>query len=186
MNTSTSLVFYRLDINDEIAFDPLRIINTNIGDTRRTGFITDANYSPIDQLNLGFNFSYVNADVVEGPLTGLDIPFVAEHTFNLYSSYQFKQHLSGYFEVLGISERTTVGDFFNTVQLLAGHVTTNLNLSYNRGPISAGFKINNILDTEYRDNAQIGFGPAPTFIPETTFFPAPERNFLFTLSYNYD
>jgi len=185
-NANASLVFYRLDVNDEIAFDPLRFINTNIGDTRRTGFITDANYSPIDQLNLGFNFSYVNADVVEGPLTGLDIPFVAEHTFNLYSSYQFTQHLSGYFEVLGISERTTVGDFFNTVQSLAGHVTTNLNLSYNRGPISAGFKINNILDTEYRDNAQIGFGPAPTFIPETTFFPAPERNFLFTLSYNYD
>ena len=184
LNTNVNFVFYRLDINDEIDFDPVLFINTNIGDTQRDGFIIDASYSPIEKLYLGFNYNFVDAVIKKGSLAGLEIPFVAKHTVNLTTGYHFTDRIYGQIELNGISARVATGDFFNTNPSLPGYIIGNLNLKYESGPVQMDFRINNVLDKKYRDNAQLGFR-APLFLPETTYFPAPGRNYLFTFSYQY-
>lgn len=183
--TNVNMVFYRLDINDEIDFDPVLFINTNIGDTRRNGIIVDASYTPVEKLSIGVNYSFVNAVVENGPLKGIDIPFVARHTIKLTTGYQFSPQFYGQAELLGISKRVATGDFFNSHPPLPGYVIGNLNLKYENGPFGLDFRINNVLDRKYSDNAQLGFR-APLFIPETTYFPAPDRNYLLTLSYQFN
>ena len=184
-NANVNFVFYRLNLKDEIDFDPVLFINTNIGDTRRNGFIVDANYSPIKQLLLGFSWSYVNAEIENGALAGLDIPFVAKHTVRLTSGYQFSDRLRGQAEILGITERIATGDFFNANASLPGYVISNIYLSYRYDPVTIGFRINNLLDKEYNDNAQAALRP-PLFTPETAYYPAPERNFMFTFLYEFN
>ena len=176
---------YQIDLDNEIEFDPVLFINTNIGNTRRRGVILDINHAPLERLSLGLNYSYVLADFVTGPLAGMDIPFVARHTLKLSAGYDFLRHLHGQLEVLGITRRDAVGDFFNTGTPLAGYVTANAFLRYTHGPVTVGFKINNLLDRKYSDNAQLGFRP-PFFMPETALFPAPERNFQVSFEYDFN
>ena len=178
------LAAYRLDLEDEIDFDPLLFINTNIGDTERNGFIIDVAYAPVAGLDLGMNYGFVDAEIESGPLEGLPIPFVARHTARITAGYRLSERWRGQLEILGIGERTATGDFFNANPPLPGYVIGNLVIDYQRGPLSAGLRINNLLDKEYRDSAQIGFRP-PLFRPETAYFPAPERNFLITLAYEF-
>jgi outer membrane receptor protein involved in Fe transport len=87
--------------------------------------------------------------------------------------------------VHGISRRTANGDFFASNAPLAGHVVGDFYLTWTRGPVTVGLKINNLLDKHYSDNAQIGFR-APFYMPETAYFPAPGRNFLLSLQYHHD
>ena len=179
-----NLAVYQLDLHDEIEFDPVLFINTNIGDTRRRGIILDVNFTPLERLSLGLHYGYVMADIVKGPLSGLDIPFVARHTVELGAGYDFLPELHGQLDVLGITRRVAVGDFFNTGAQLPGAITANAHLQYTHGPVRLGFKVSNILDKKYSDNAQLGFRP-PLFTPETAWFPAPERNFLVSFEYNF-
>jgi iron complex outermembrane receptor protein len=184
-NSRINFTAYQLDLDNEIEFDPVLFINTNIGNTRRRGVILDINYAPVERLSLGLDYSYVLADIITGPLTGLAIPFVARHTLKLSAGYDFLQHVHGQLEVLGITRRVAVGDFFNTGKSLAAYVTANAFLRYTYGPVRAGIKINNILDRKYSDNAQLGFRP-PFFMPETALFPAPERNFQISFEYDFN
>lgn len=176
---------YQLDLDNEIEFDPVLFINTNIGDTRRRGIVLDVDLAPLEWLSLGLHYGYVRADIVKGPLTGMDVPFVARHTVKLIAGYNFLPGLHGQLEVLGISQRTAASDFFNVVNPLPGYVMANAHLRYTHGPVSLGIKINNILDKKYSDNAQLGFRP-PLFTPETAWFPAPERNFLVSFEYDFN
>ena len=179
------LLLYRLDLNDEIAFDPILFINTNIGETRRRGVILEGGYAPIDELTLGGHLSYVDAEVTGGPLTGSDIPFVANYIARASVDYRFSERFSGFFEVYGISDRVAQGDFANELTGLPGYVIGNLNLTYRRDRFALALLINNIFDREYSDSAIASFRP-PFFTAETAFFPAPERNILVTLSFRYD
>jgi len=88
------------------------------------------------------------------------------------------------FDVYGISDRVATGDFDNALPGAPGYVITNANVSYRWKGLALTLAVNNLFDREYADNAQTGFR-APLFVPETVRFPAPERNFLVTLSYTY-
>ena len=182
---AATVVAYRLDVHREIDFDPLRFINTNIGDTRRYGVSMNASWSATDRLTLEGAFNFVDAGILSGPLAGLSIPFVAATTASVNAAYRFTDHLQGSLSVHGISKRTANGDFFGSNAPLAGHVIGDFYLAWRQGPISLGLKINNVMDKRYSDNAQIGFR-APLYAPETAWFPAPGRNFLISLQYHHD
>jgi iron complex outermembrane receptor protein len=182
---AANLGVYRLDLDNEIDFDPLRFINTNIGATRRRGVSLNASWQATDRLSLAAAFSYVDAGIVGGPLTGLAIPFVAAVTGSFNADYRFNHGLRVHAAVHGIGKRTANGDFFNRGRPLPGHVTADIYLAWRRGPWGLGFKVNNLLDKKYSGSAQLGFRP-PAFAPETAYFPAPGRNFLLTLQYRHD
>lgn len=182
---AATIVVYQLDVHREIDFDPLRFINTNIGNTRRRGISMNASWNATDRLTLDAAFNFVDAGIVSGPLDGLSIPFVAATAASVNAAYRFNDTLQGSLSVHGISRRTANGDFFASNAPLAGHVVGDFYLTWTRGPVTVGLKINNLLDKHYSDNAQIGFR-APFYMPETAYFPAPGRNFLLSLQYHHD
>ncbi|MEE9552109.1 MAG: TonB-dependent receptor [Gammaproteobacteria bacterium] len=191
----TKLVGYKLDLEDEIAFDPLLNFgigaNINFDPTERIGAIFEINVTPIDELDIGVQYSYVDATFESGAFSGNRIPMVAEHQLHLNSIYRFWPNWSLYGEIFMISGRVAGGDLEDTFPNLPGYGIGNLNLRYDNGNFSFSAKVNNLLDKEYSSSAATGFSP---FIPgpfgfggtDTGFFPAPERNFLFALSYNYE
>ncbi len=184
-STSASVVFYQLDLHDEIDFDPFKFINTNIGDTRRRGVITQIRYTPYTPLTLSARYGFVDPAITDGPLKKLDIPFVAAHTGSVGAEYRLPYNFTAYVDVYGISNRTAVGDFNSTLPGAPGYVIANFNLGWQWQGLDISMRVNNLLDKNYSDSAQIGFR-APLFIPETARFPSPERNFLVTVGYTYD
>ena len=78
------------------------------------------------------------------------------------------------------------GDFANSFGELPGYLVANLNLAYQMKDFRIALRVNNLLDKEYSDSGSIGndFRQA-TFPQVVTYFPAPERNFLLSVSYAY-
>ncbi|MFO1436080.1 MAG: TonB-dependent receptor [Gammaproteobacteria bacterium] len=176
---------YRLDLENEIDFDPVQFINTNIGDTRRVGVFVDGAWSPLESLTLSAHYGFVDATIVSGPSSGLNVPFVADHSFLLGADYHPLAGANLHVEAVGITDRSAIGDFNETLSGAPGYVISNANLSYQWRWLEAGFRVGNLLNKKYVDNAQIGFR-APFFNPEVVRSPAPERTFLFTLNLHYD
>jgi len=188
----TKLVGYKLDLDDEIAFDPSLNFgvgaNINFDPTERLGVIYELNVTPIDELDIGVQYSYIDASFDSGQFSGNRIPMVADHQLHLNSTYRFWPNWSLYGEIFMISGRVAGGDLDDAFPNLPGYGIGNINLRYDNGNLSFSAKVNNILDKEYSSSAATGFSP---FLPgfggtDTGFFPAPERNFMFSLSYNYD
>ena len=180
--TKLGLEIYQLDLNNEISFDPARFVNTNIGDSKRRGVILEGSHNITPSWTINANISYLNHEITSGTLKGSNIPLVADRTAAISTSYQYSQKLSGYIEVIATSDRVLGGDFNNTAGRVAGYAVSNLNLSYKVNNFRLGLRVNNLFDKEYNDNGNFSAFSTP---PES-FFPAPERNYFFTIQYNYN
>lgn len=181
------LLFYRLSVNDEIAFEPNSGQNFNVGDSRRLGLVVEGQITPLPGLRINASYSYIDAELTSGVFDGADATFVASHSGRMHAEYQIDDATSGYVEFIGIGDRTLTGDFRNSLPALSGRVIANVNLSYRWRALTAQFRLNNLWDHQYSDAGNLGFDFRDPFFPVVpTFFPAPGRNFLVKLRYLYE
>ncbi len=180
-----SLQLYQLDLDNEIVFDPALFLNTNLGNTRRRGLILDGRYPLGDNLELTAGYSYLDGRVTGGRFDGERLTFLPEHSGSLGLAYRHGEHLSAFLEVLAVSERIFDGDFSNSFSGLPGYVVSNANVSFRYQAFTISLRVNNLLDKKYSDAGGIGFDFRTDFRQAETFFPAPERNFMLSLQYNY-
>ncbi|MBF8269849.1 MAG: TonB-dependent receptor [Gammaproteobacteria bacterium] len=180
------LQLFQLDLDNEIVFDPSLFLNTNIGDTRRRGLIFEGRYAPAQNWDIYANYSYIDGEVTSGGFDGSDLTFLADHSVTVGTRYRYDERLSGYLEIIGVSDRIFGGDFANAFEKLPGYAVANMQMSYQYNHFTLSLRVNNLLDKEYSDSGNIGFDFRDPMFPQVkTFFPAPERNLLFSLRYNY-
>jgi len=183
----SKLLGYVLKLENELSFNPLIGPfgqNVNLDPTRRTGLIFEVSVTPVDQLTVDAQYTYTDAVFENTAGAGARVPLVAEHQLHFSVTYRTAPHWSIYGEALLISDRVAGGDIANNFASLPGHGVGNLNLRYDDGAWNFSARINNILDRKYSDNAGIGFNPG-SGNTETGFYPAPERNFILTLGYEF-
>ena len=82
------LNIYRLDLDDEISFDPITFTNLNLDRTRRDGLIVESTSKLGDNLSVSTAYSYVDAKLRSGPFDGNDIPLVARNILRVSADYQ--------------------------------------------------------------------------------------------------
>lgn len=191
---SAKALFYRLDLDNEIAFAPgLGAFgfgaNINLAQTRRDGVIVEGAWQATDALRLMASYSFIDARVTAGLFEGNRVPYVAENIAKASATYQLTPYWNVFGEVQGVSERVFSGDFDKVLGELPGYGVVNFatDLHYQGWTLSA--RVNNLLDNEYSDfGARANLFPPPTFAPvvQESFFPSPERNFWLTLRYDYD
>lgn len=181
-------VIYRLDLKNEIDYDPSASFgfggNTNLDPTQRTGLILDGHVQATDALRLGSAYGYVDAEFDRGSFAGNSIPFVAKHTLSLNAAYQLSPawHLFG--EAQYISARVPQGDYSNSLDKLSGYTVYNAALDYRIAAWKLGLRIDNITDKRYSDIAVRAFNPWPTEV--TGYYPAPERSAHITAEYRFE
>lgn len=188
------VVVYRLDLENEIAAVPGvgafgLPANTNLDPTRRVGVILAGGIQASDRLRLSGDYSYIDARVVEGPLDGNRVPFVARHNLRFATEYNVTARWRLYGEVQAISDRVFSGDFDRQLDTLPGYTVVNLKTDYRYDNWTFEARINNVLDKEYSDfGARATIFPPPTFTAQAveSFFPAPERNFWLSVRYDFD
>jgi len=176
----TSLIGYLLDIKNEINVDPAAFFeNINLDETEHSGIIYEIDLYPSENLSIGAQYTYTNTEITAGTFAGNDIPLVAEHQLLLNANYHFMHYWNLYAEIYFISDRNAGGDFTGSLAELDGYEVANLNLNFDYEHFSASAKINNLLDEEYNGSASVDFFGA------VGFFPAPERNFVLTIGYDF-
>lgn len=181
---TAKLMIYQLDIDDEIAFDPVNFANINLEATRRKGVIAGGRWQQSARLGYSASYTYTDAEVLSGAFAGKNIPLVARHSALLGGDYQLNEKWQLYAELFAISERVFSGDFDNVLNELPGYGVVNFKAEYSyRGFIFTG-RVNNLFNKEYSDVGQLGLDP-DTFAATEAFFTSPEINFLLTAGWQF-
>jgi len=174
---------YRLDLDDEIAFDPTTFTTVNLDRTRRDGFMIEADLDA-GPCVVGARYHHVDADVIGGKFSGKDIPLVASQTAKITARADLPAGLTAYAEVIGVEHRPFAGDFDNTLSRLPGHAVANVSLGWRRRGLAVESRVNNVLDAQYAEYG--ASAPDPNTFNETeSYFPAPERNARLTIRYDW-
>jgi iron complex outermembrane receptor protein len=181
---TAKLLIYQLDLDDEIAFDPVNFANVNLDETRRKGVITSGYWKQSKKLGYSASYTFTDAEVLSGPTAGSDIPLVARHSALLGSDYQLTDKWQLYGELYAISDRVFGGDFDNVLGRLPGYGLINIKAAYDYRDFSLTARINNLLNKEYSDVGQLSFDPN-TFAATEAFFPSPEINFMLTAAWQF-
>jgi iron complex outermembrane receptor protein len=183
-SNSAKFLVYQLDLDDELAYDPVNFININLDETRRSGFITSGRWQNSKRMGLSASYTYTDAEVLSGAFTGKEIPFVAKHSALLSTDYAISGAWQVYGELVAISDRVFSGDFNNVLGKLPGYGAVNLKAEYNINDFTFSGRVNNVLNKQYSDVGQLGTDPN-TLAPREAFFPSPEINFLLTAAWNF-
>ena len=182
-NTAKLLV-YQLDLDDEIAFDPVNFANINLAETRRRGLITSGHWQQTRKLGYTASYTLTDAEVLGGTFAGKDIPLVARHSVLLEGDYRLDDRWQLYAELVAISDRVFAGDFNNELGRLPGYGLVNLKAAYDYRDFTFTGRINNLLNKKYSNVGQLSFDPN-TFVEREAFFTSPEINFMLTAAWQF-
>lgn len=180
---SAKVVLYRLDLDNEIAFDSTAPdpyggatgANVNLDPTRRDGLIAELYYRATPHVVLSGQYSYVDANFDSGSFAGKRVPFVAKHALRLSAGYRPNRMWDLFAELHYTGKRFQDSDYANTLDALPAITVVNLNASYRVKHWTFSARINNATDKKYSDYATSSY-----------YYPAPERNFRFAARYEFN
>lgn len=168
--TRLTALLYRLDLNDELVFDPSTFTNANLPRTRRSGALLEATLAPAAWLDLAASYTYVDAQVVSGSLRGKSVPLVPRQVGRLSARLMPSADWAFGAELQGTGRRAFSGDFDNSLAPLPGHAVVNATAQYRPGRWRLDARVNNLLGHRY---SELG---SETFLGEASYFPSPELN----------
>ncbi|WP_375751807.1 TonB-dependent receptor [Vibrio sp. HN007] len=157
---SVKFDIYNLKLEDEIVFDSsaekpvggnFSGANVNSDPTERFGgtFYFDAYVT--EELMLGAEYSYVNAEYSKGDNKGNDIPWVASHSGRSFANYDLTFNWKLFAEAVYVGEKYENGDSGNVNDKLDAYWLGNLALSYINESFQANLRVDNIADEKYAD-----------------------------------
>jgi iron complex outermembrane receptor protein len=170
---------YRLDLEDEIEFDPINFVNINLDETRRDGLTLSlfSQFNP--EFGLRSEIGIVDAEFSSGVLDGKDIPGVSDTIAKLRGDYRINDMVTTYLEYNYSSPRYAQGDNNNEFGKLGSITVYNAGIGYQHQAWDVNFRVNNLFDEEYAEFVtNNGFGAA--------YQPSPERNYTLTAGYSFE
>ncbi len=172
---------YRLDLEDEIEFDPNAGLfgeNVNLDKTRRDGITL----SWLSQLSTDFalrtDIGLVDATFESGSFDGNEISGVSDEIARLRGDYRINDYFSTFVEWHYRSPRYAQGDNANDFGRLDSITVINAGLGYAYKAWQVRFRINNLADEEYAE-----------FVTNNglaAFQPSPERNVSLIAGYTFE
>jgi len=180
---------YRINLDNEIAFDSTGFNNLNLDKTTRNGLILEGARQWSSSIATRLSITILDAEINDGEFDGSQLPLVPERTVRLDGSYRLNPRLLFGVEIIAVDEQVFGGDFANELAKLDAYEVVNAQVSYDYKNWVLGLRVNNLLDEKYSEigNQFTSFGPPPTFaaVNEPSYFPSPERNFWLSLQANF-
>ncbi|QSX29230.1 TonB-dependent receptor [Shewanella cyperi] len=156
---SLRLSAFRLDLEDEIVWDPsapkpdpsayFNGANVNADSSRRYGVALDLDWHPLDALALGLDYQFTDAFFTAGSNDGKALSWVARHSGRGFASYDLDDNWQLYLDAQYTGERFIEGDNANLADKLDAYTLVNLALNYRRGQWLASVRADNLLDEDY-------------------------------------
>lgn len=180
-----NLMLYRLDLEDEIIFDPVSFRNINLENTRRDGLVLDLGRRITEGLRLGLNYAYLDAVIKTGDFAGNRVPFVAKNIAGAHLDYTVNNNWHLYLELQHTGDRVFSGDFTNALSKLEGYTAVNAQLDFNVRDWTISLRMNNLFDKACSDSGAAVLDPA-TFTTVESFYPAPNRTAWLKVNYHLE
>jgi iron complex outermembrane receptor protein len=183
-----ALDVYRLNLHNEIAYDPSAGsygANVNLDRTRRTGLRLSAAAPLARHWRLHAVYAWTDARFGSGTFDGNEVPLVARNTLKADLSWQPRSGLSVTATLLARDKSFAAGDFANALAPLPGGTVADLAGRYAWRSWVFGARIDNLFDRRYSDYAAKGYNSAQANAAQTAYYPAPRRNVSFSASYRF-
>lgn len=172
---------YRLDLEDELLFDPLNFVTINLDKTRRDGLLLEGQRQLTERLNLHGQYSFTDARYRDGAFKDNDVPWVARHTAGLALSYRLFEGLTGHIEANYTGPRYLAGDDGHALPREGGYTLYNLGLSYEQQGFVGKLRVNNLTGKRYDTYASYA-----SFLPGNKgLYAAPEEEVQLSVGYRF-
>lgn len=185
-NVVSKIGVYQLNLRDEIQFDPTQTpaqpfgVNRNLDPTVRRGAFLTEKLQINDRLSLNGQYNFVRAVFQNGDNAGKHIPLVSENIIRAGINLKLNPRWNLYTEGLFTGNQFADNDNANSQGALGGYTIFNAALHYQWLNFSAVFRVNNIFNKYYYFYTV--FQPS---LQSEFFYPAPGRNLLLTLKYQF-
>ena len=175
------LSVYRLDLDDELMYDALSFVNTNLDQTRRDGMLLEAQRRLTTRLSVGGQYSFTDGEYRDGSFKGKDIPWVARHTASTHLAYELLPGLKSYVEAVYTGARHLAGDDGNVLPKEGGYVVYNAALRYDYQQFTGKLRVNNLTGKQYDSYASY----ANWVDGDKALYPAPEEVVQLSVGYRF-
>lgn len=166
---------FQIDTHDEIFYDPSTYQNTNYPQTRRRGVEVNAESRPFDSLRLFANYTWLDAELLDGPYDGQRLPGVGQHMASAGVTYSPVEQIALDVRSRWAADRLLISDWRNVAPEWSGddYLVVDARLSYSPTKwLEIYVGVNNVFAQEY---AEYGvYSPAQGPVA----YPSPARNFV--------
>ena len=178
------IVLYRLELQDEIAFDPSAPpptgalfpgANVNFDPTTHMGLILQANHRLSERMRVAADYTYNNATFDSGIYAGNSISAVPREVFKFMIDYDFFPKWHWFIEANYTGKQYLAGDNGNEQGWQPGYTVLNSTLDYRIKGFKITGRVNNLLNKEYAEVKTV-YGAV---------YPMPERNYWLYASYDF-
>ncbi len=170
---------YRLDLENEIEFNPATFVNVNLDKTRRDGFTLSLLSGITERLALKTEIGLVDAKFRSGAFDGNEISGVSDEIARLTGNYDITDAWSAFVEWHYRSPRHIQGDNANDLDKLDSITVINAGVDYRYEAWNVNLRINNLADETYAEFVSTdGF--------TTGYQPSPERNAMLSVGYRFE
>lgn len=153
---------YRLDLTNELMYDPVTYANVNLEKTRRDGLLLEAERQLSERLNIRGQYSFVDAEYRAGTFKGNDVPGVARHNASIQLGYRLLPGLNTQLEAVYTGAQYLSGDDTHTEPREGGYTLLNAALTYDYKQFNSKLRVNNLTGKQYDSYANpYGRYPAP-------------------------
>jgi iron complex outermembrane receptor protein len=171
---------YRIDLENEIGFNPVLFDNFNFAPTRREGVELDAAVRVSERIDLFANYAHVLARFRGGEFAGNQVPLAPRHAFNAGGSWLVGPRTRLAATARYVGEQRYINDEANLLATrIPAYAIVDLKLMHQAGRWLFEAGIRNLLDEQYYTQGGVsGLGVIRVF-------PAPERNGYVTARYTF-
>ena len=173
---------YYMKLKDEIHFNPVTFVNTNLDPTRRYGLELSGSYDISDRLRLQGNYTYMRAKFRDGEFSGKNVPLVPQNTASLTGIWQQSPATGLIVAANFVDNKYFDNDQTNTfAETIPSYYTIDAKISHRYRGFRLTAGINNVFEEKFYD-----YGVSSTFSPGVyNAYPLPERTILFTLAKDF-
>ncbi len=183
-NLEAGLTLFRLDMQDEIAYDAVTMSNKNIDDTRRQGLESYATWKCGRLMRWNANYTFIDAKFAAGANDGNKVPLVPRQKTSLgvrfYLPFDFA--LDGVATYVG--KQRLGSDYANTGDTLDAYALVDLALRYTPARLAwlgleAFAGVDNVFDKQYASVGYMGWVDGSF---SGVYYPSPGRTYKAGLS----
>ncbi len=168
------LSVYRLDLNDELMFDAVNFVNTNLDQTRREGLLLEGQRQLTERLSVGGQYSFTDSEYRAGSFEGNEVPGVSRHSASAHLDYLILPGLNGRLEALYTGGYYLFSDDAHSEPREGGYTLLNAALTYDYRQFTSKLRVNNLTGKQY-DAYASPYGR----------YPAPEEDVQLSVGYRF-
>ncbi len=176
-----NITYFRAEIENEIFYNPDVFMNENHPETLHQGVELGAYADLFKHVTLFGNYTYEKATFEKNPYKSNDIPAVPRHKGSV--GFKIRDMVPGLIfsaDCNYVGSNFAISDQANNFDKKDAYYTINTMLSYEWKMLKVFAGINNLTNKKYSEYAVMD-----TFLTQRYFYPAPERNYVGGISFEF-